>query len=119
MDNDKENKSQLKDEPAKPAAIGEIFEEEVVSMPNKKSKPEAVRSAPPKKKDDKLVEDLKKEEEEKKKAKEKEEKAKKEKKDKSDSYSDEWGDNDFDLEDKGDKKPVAEEPKKADDFFNV
>ena len=73
-------------------------------MPAKKSKPEAVRSAPPKKKDDKKVEDLKKEEEEKKKAKEKEEKVKKEK---SDSYSDEWGDNDFDLEDKGDKKPDA------------
>lgn len=55
----------LKEEPAKPPAINEMFEveeEEVVSMPAaKKNKPEAVRSAPPKKAPpvEKKVEELK------------------------------------------------------------
>lgn len=54
--------AQMKEEPAKPAAIGEIFEEEIVSMPAaKKSKPTEVRSAaPPKaKKEDPKVDELK------------------------------------------------------------
>lgn len=96
----------LKEEPAKPPAITDMFEveeEEIVSMPAaKKNKPEAVRSAAPPKKAPTVetkVEELKLDD---KKQSSKEKDDKKAKKDKTDSYSDEWGaDDDLDLEDKG------------------
>jgi len=98
----------LKEEPAKPPVITEMFEveeEEVVvsKAPAKKGKPEAVRSAPPKKAApvEKKVEDLKLDD--KKQSSKDKKDAPAAKKDKTDSYSDEWGDNDLDLEDKGDK----------------
>lgn len=104
----------LKEEPAKPPAITDMFEveeEEVVSMPAaKKNKPEAVRSAAPPKKAPKVetkaetkVEELKLDDK-KQSSKEKDDK-KAPKKEKTDSYSDEWGaDDDLDLEDKGTEK---------------
>lgn len=100
-----------KEEPAKPPAITEMFEveeEEIVSMPAaKKSKSEAVRSAAPPKKapNEKKVEELKLDDK-KQSSKEKEE-APKAKKEKTDSYSDDWGDNDLELEDKGDMNDKA------------
>lgn len=110
----------------------EVEEEEIVSMPAaKKSKPEAVRSAPPKKAQNEIKVDPLKLDEKKQSSKDKDD-PQNVKKEKTDSYSDDdWGDNAIELEDKADKidtvkkddqnnlQPKNEIQNLNDDFFNV
>lgn len=93
------------------ASVSEPFvQEESVSAPAaKKSKPQAVKSAAPPKKEEKKLEDLKVEQK-----KSSEPVDLKAKKDKTDSYSDDWGETDINhinLEDKGDKRKSVESKK--------
>lgn len=84
-----------------------IMQEESVSAPAaKKSKPQAVKSAAPPKKEEVKIDDIKLELK-----KSSDPVDLKAKKDKTDSYSDDWGDSDLNLEDKGEKRKSVESKK--------